>query len=457
MKRRRSYEKLRKSRKDRSEFRKIRVQRFFRSRLKKKKKGWDFSDAPDTRRQGSIEHKMTQIIWGMWLGLVSNMPTLRDVEQMLEGLGSWARTLVPEPISDTTLDTEARRLDCDYLLGKLVLQVRDLCRSKMLPPVGLPCGVLTVDGKNLATTSHDADGSGHKRSNINKKWHCKNRKDNEHGTDYYLMPALRATLTSAEAKPCVYQKQLPPGTGESTSMPLLIDELQQAYGRSGMYDIIDADAGLTSLKNADCINEHGLGYVLGLKDNQPSMLEEAKRVLLPLVDSVAPEAQTHWENRNGTKIRRSLWRTKEMAGIETCAGTWDHLCQTWLVRQETQMPDGTVSHEDRYFVSSLLWNYLKPKQILWLVRIHWGVENDSFNSLDVQWHEDSGPWCTKGVAVWALGLLRLMAYNTAQILRRRRLREKRSNGTLRSPMRWRSLFKTIDRAIDMESEFVCTG
>ena len=55
----------------------------------------------------------------MELGLTSNRPTLRDVEEMIEKLGTWSRPLMPEPISDTALDTEARRLDYEYLHGKL--------------------------------------------------------------------------------------------------------------------------------------------------------------------------------------------------------------------------------------------------------------------------------------------------------------------------------------------------
>ena len=77
-----------------------------------------------------------------------------------------------------------------------------------------------------------------------------------------------------------------------------------------------------------------------------------------------------------------------------------------------------------------------PSQILLLVRQHWAVENDCFNSLDLQWHEDAAPWCTRGTATWALGLLRLMAYNTAQLMRRRKLRPKRADGTRLPPIAW---------------------
>ena len=208
-----------------------------------KKPGFDFSDAPDHRQEGKVKHEQKHIVNGLLLGLTANKPTLRDVEEMTQDLRLSFRSLVPRPISDTTLDTESRRLDVEYLTGKLVQQVREDFRAEMLGPVGLPCGAATVDGKNLATLDHDAGGAG-----------------------------------------------------------------------------------------------------------------------------------------------------------------------------------------------------------------HWRVENDCFNSLDLQWREDFGIWCTKGDAVLGLSLLRVMAYNLVQMLRRRRLRRKTEDGNYREPLSWRSLFKaimlTLETALD---------
>jgi hypothetical protein len=376
---------------------------------------------------------------------------------MTKDLAPWARKLVPACISDTTLDTEARRLDERYLLDKLVRQVRDMQRSRMLKPFGLPIGVVTVDGKNLATLEHNADGTGQERSTENQKWHKKNKSGQDSSDEYYLMPALRATLTSAEAKPCIHQMKLPAGTGESTNCRQFVDTLQRAYGRSGMFEVLDFDAGLTSLETADHINDLGYGYVFGLKGNQAELFAEAQRLLVLKAIEQEPEAETVWERRSGKRIRRRLWRTDEMRGFVNSIGSWSHLRQTWLVKQESEHADGTVEVEDRYFISSLTWNRLSPYQILTLVRGHWGVENDSFNSLDLQWKEDHAPWCTKGHAVWALGVLRLMAYNVVQYLRKRRLRRKNEAVARREPMSWRQVFKAITKvveAVDFEGHVV---
>jgi hypothetical protein len=423
-----------------------RVQRFL---IKQKSKpGWDFSDAPDPRKEGMINHEMSSIIWSLELGLIANHPTLRDVEAMTKELAPWARKLVPAFVSDTTLDTEARRLDDGYLVDKLVKQVRDMQRSRMLKPIGLPIGVVTVDGKNLATLGHDAKGTGHERTSENEKWQKKGKAGGESTDEYYLMPALRAVLTSAEAKPCIYQMRLPVGTGESSNCKEFVDALHRAYGRSNMYEVLDFDAGLTSLETANHINDLGYGYVFGLKGNQSELFAEAERLLVFAAIEEEPEAETAWERRGGRRIRRRLWRTEGMRGFINSVGTWSHLRQTWLVKQETEHADGTVEVEDRYFISSLTWNRLSAHQILTLVRGHWGVENDGFNSLDLQWKEDHGPWVTKGRAVWALGVLRLMAYNVVQYLRKRRLRPKNDSGVRREPMSWRQVFRAITKAVE---------
>ncbi len=437
---------------------KKRIQRFLLKQTKGKAKGWSYEDAPDPRQQAKVDHPMPAILWALELGLTSNQPALRDVEEMTYLPGQVVRRLVPERISDTTLFTELQRMDPAYLHEKLVQRIRGFHRSKTLEPEGLPCGVATVDGKNVATLDHEAGGLGHARSTENEKWHLSHEEEQSRGEKYFLMPVLRAALGSAEAKPCIYELPLSPGVGESTMFPSMVAGLRSAYGHGDMFRIIDADAGLTSFANAEVVIESGYHYVFGLKGNQTELFGEARSLLLPMALGRDPEGQTPWEARNGKRIRRRLWRSDEMTGMENSVGVWTHLRQTWLVRQETRHPGGQIEVEDRFFISSLPWEYLAAGQILLLVRGHWAVENDVFNSLDVQWQEDSGPWCTQGAAIHVLGVLRLIAYNTAQMLRRRRLRKRRPDGTREAPMSWRSLFKAIDRAFELEAALpFCTG
>lgn len=89
--------------------------------------------------------------------------------------------------------------------------------------------------------------------------------------------------------------------------------------------------------------------------------------------------------------------------------------------------------EDRYFVTNLVWNRLKGEGILALVRAHWGIENQGFRTLDMEWEEDYGrPWCSQGWAVDVLGYLRLLAYNVLQLAKGRYWRRRYRDRTLRS-------------------------
>ena len=162
-------------------------------------------------------------------------------------------------------------MDTDYLVSKLVRRVGEQHRAKMLAPVGLPFGVATVDGKNLATLDHDASGTGHKRSTKNEKWHLTKDLEEKRGTNYFLMPALRVVLSSAESKPAIYQLPLPSGKGEATVFSQLLDELQKAYGHGDLFRVIDGDAGLTSLANANLIVNAGHDVPLPFPATKPGV------------------------------------------------------------------------------------------------------------------------------------------------------------------------------------------
>lgn len=225
----------------------------------------------------------------------------------------------------------------------------------------------------------------------------------------------------------------------------------QVERNGALFEIVTMDAGMTSLGNATQVQAAVKGYVMALKDNQPELLAEAQRLLLPQTLQ-EPLAQTDWERAQGKWHRRRLYRTLEMAGY----GDWTHLRQVWLVRQETRSDDENkpVLIEDRYFLTNLTTGRLKPWQILTVIRGHWGIENDCFWSLDMQLHEDAAPWCTQGRALEVLGLLRLMAYNLLQLARKRHLRPRDSAGGVAAPPAWRRLFEWVRQALRLPLRLV---
>ncbi len=419
-----------------------RVQKFLLRRLMKGR--GVFAALQDERQAGKVRHPLAAVASAVLLGLLCNRRTLREVETLSAALhGPWRR-LVPMRISDTTLDTVLRQLSDEQLQQGLVMLNRELKRSKLLKQApGLPIRLVVVDGKRLATLDHDAQGTAQPRSDDNKKWQ---RKDAKQAT-YWLTPALRACLASTEARPCLLQMPLDPKANETASFKAFLQLLRGSYGRSDILDVLSMDAGLTSLSNANAVVDAKLRYIFGLKANQTELFSEAKRLLEQNAVDRPPESASGWQRRGSKTVRRQLWRTADLRGFENSVGIWSHLEQTWLVRQTTRDRHGNLEVEDRYFLSSIPWEELAGWQILQCVRLHWAIENDVFNSLDVQWLEDSGIWCTQGTAVWALGVLRLMAYNIVQALRRRNCRRKRGRHTWLDPLPWRTLFGHIFDAL----------
>ena len=164
-----------------------RAQRFLRRQAKKR--GLVFSDAPDTRQQGKVRIPMPTIYWALLFGLLGGRKSGRRAEALLTRLQGWARSVVPKAVSDTTLHTEAAKLDDEYINGKLVQFVRQMKRDHMVKPSDGLLGTATCDGKNLATVDHNAGGRAHERSSENEKWQDKTRAND---SSYFLAPALRA-------------------------------------------------------------------------------------------------------------------------------------------------------------------------------------------------------------------------------------------------------------------------
>jgi hypothetical protein len=404
-----------------------RVQRFIARHKKSPAYQWD--DVQDPRARRGRRWPFEQLLDAAFLGMVAGCATLRDVEAQTDEMGQAGRAYVARRVPDTTLYELLGRLGIEELRKKLRQQVRSLYRAKSLEPEALPCGVVSIDGKGIGTLEHDAEATAQKAHH-------------EDGSPYWLVRALRAVLTSSEARPCIDQMPVAAKTNEMGDFPAFFDGLEQAYGRLNLFEIVTVDAGMTSKKNAEHIHGAHRAYVMALKETQPELLREAERLLRPRTQA-PPAAETPWEKAQGKQVRRRLYRTTEIAGYHE----WTHLQQAWLVVQETLSADGTIAIEDRFFLTSVRPGRLSAAQILLVVRGHWRIENDCFWSLDTQWGEDDRPWRSTGRAVEVVSFFRLMAYNLLQLARQRHLRPRRAGGRPADPPPWRRMFEWTRQAL----------
>jgi hypothetical protein len=152
--------------------------------------------------------------------------------------------------------------------------------------------------------------------------------------------------------------------------------------------------------------------VFAIKENCGDIYQEALRQLAQRTSDQAEYRQTRREK--GARVTHRLWRAPIRGFLR-----WSHARQLVRVQRVVEQPNGTVSEGNRYFVTNLLTGRLNASGWLTLVRMHWRVENNGHWSADVVWKEDARrtPWITNPQAVYALAVLRMIAFNILAMLR----------------------------------------
>lgn len=119
---------------------------------------------------------------------------------------------------------------------------------------------------------------------------------------------------------------------------------------------------------------------------------------------------------------------------------WEHVREVWHVKQTTiELKTGETTLDERFFLTSLPLRTLTNAQVLQAVRMHWGVENNGFWTLDCAWFEDDAPWTHH--ALLFVSLLRLLAYNAVSRLLTRRLRQAKARA-----LSWGGILTLLEHA-----------
>ena len=382
-----------------------RVSRFFRKRGVRERLA-QVADPRDRRgRKWALSRVLETVLGALLL-------QIRSCHQWDEQTRTGPRRQVGElrlaPIPDATLQWILPQVDPTEVRQVLVDSVRAEVRRKSVTTPAGALRTLAIDGKCLWS---------------GRRGGCK-ACQGQGGLRGHRV--VRALLTSARPRILLDQRTLAADENEMGAFTAFWAQLCQTYGRLHLFEVVTLDAGYGSRHNASLIDGAGYGYVLALKDNQPELWREAQRILVPRAAGQRPEAKV-LERDHGQWVRRSLWRT------QACASwlDWAHLRQVWLVRTEKFTRQSTprvdsmpVAVEDHYYLTNLPWQRLDGMSILSVVRGHWGIENNGFRTLDMEWQEERA-WCTKGAATDVLGLLRLWAYNLVGLLKGRYLRARR--------------------------------
>ena len=356
------------------------------------------------------------------------VPGLRSLEQEAEDFGDIVRALGSRSTKQPgrwALSNFLRTYNTGQLRGVLRRFNKQEFRRKSLRPVALPFGMATFDGKLTRRKLTE-------KVNEDVQW-----VEPDEGESYGLYRTLRVALVSSRVPVVLDEMPVCGKTNETRIFHDLFCDTIAHY--DAQIELVSGDAAFGNLPAATLVNNSGKAYLFGLKQNQPTLLEEAKRVLLPRAqEQKAPDAQDGaWErDSRNRRIRRKLWVTQRMAEwLE-----WSHLRQVFLVRTERLHDDGSISVvDDRYFITNATSGWLTASRALTAIRLHWNIENRVFGTLDRKdlWAEDTTTgWPYKDKALANVSLLRCLAFNVVSLFRGVHLRSEANRH-----MKWRRLIK----------------
>jgi predicted transposase YbfD/YdcC len=265
---------------------------------------------------------------------------------------------------------------------------------------------------------------------------------------YWRVGVLRAVLITSPGRTALGQFAMGPQqteetdadklkhTGEITNLPLFIAKLRRQYG--DLVSNFTLDAGLWSKALFLAMNASGFGLLCALKENKPELHAEAARLLRIDMSRLSPQAESDWESSPRGKVRRRLWRTTRLDGWLG----WNGLRQVFVIEQTTRDSNGKDTVELRYYVTNATPGMLSPSQLLRLTRLHWAIEDDCNWTFDMLLGEDDRRWCTENEALLVLGVIRMIAYNALQHLRKCHVVVRHARAAA-SPRPWRNLLEMV--------------
>lgn len=389
-------------------------------------------DVPDPRK-GKTDWRLATVLKACIVGMAAGCKGLGEVEDLTASLGRGARKALGlwRRLPDTTARNPLCKLDPNRVRKLLHASVRNAQRRKQLNH-DFPLRVASLDGKVTSTWLLDDPKAKVKFAQVQG--------------DRAVVRTVTSCLISVPGRPCLDAHPIPPKTNEMGVFVEALDALLRAY--PDLLDMVTYDAGACGLDNAGAVVARRLHYLFCLTANQPTLLQEAQRLLARKGPEQCVAEST---DLDGPDI---VVRRMYVAELSDGWLDWGHLRTVVRIRCEREdKSNGTKSApEDRYYISSLPYADLSPKHWLELIRRRWSVENQNHNTFDTAFAEDDRPWIMQPHGMVVVMLLRRLTYNLLTLYRAVTLRSERSRTTS-----WPTLMRTVYKALLQASEEAMAG
>ena len=203
---------------------------------------------------------------------------------------------------------------------------------------------------------------------------------------------------------CLGQKRVEEKTNEIKAIPELLDHLNIKG------TIITTDAMGTQVAIVKKIRQKRADYVLALKANQGSLLEDVREYFADKELRENCAYKNRIEKARGNLEKREYWQTEDISWLSR-KKEWAGLKSIIMTRNTIAGTDGSTTVEERYFISSLSTNIEEAERA---VRGHWMIESYHWH-LDVTFREDGNHTLEKQ-ASYNLNIIRKLALNMLKIL-----------------------------------------
>jgi predicted transposase YbfD/YdcC len=221
------------------------------------------------------------------------------------------------------------------------------------------------------------------------------RRSFEHGWDKSGMAHLVSAFVR-ENQVVFGQLKVADKSNEIEAIPRLL-ELLDLKGA-----VVTIDAMGCQKEIAKKITDAGGDYVLALKENQPTLHEKVRTMMLDVELDRIKSGRQHSDGTDGKTARfdfatetegdhgrietRSVTVCDQVEHLGTAAEGWAGLGAVVAVHSVRDLGGGKVTEETRLYITSV--KGLDAKRMADLVRGHWSVENNLHWQLDVSFDED---------------------------------------------------------------------
>jgi predicted transposase YbfD/YdcC len=336
-----------------------------------------FGEIPDPRVERTRAHQLLDIIAIALLAVLAGADSWVAIETYGNAKRSWLESFLALPNGIPSHDTFARvfaRLNPEAFEASFQQWIQALVST-------LGAQLIAIDGKTVKG-SYDREG-GIKALQLVSAW----------ASEHRLVLGQCAVASKSN---------------EITAIPVLLEQL----ALSGC--IVSIDAMGTQSAIAEQITQQQADYILALKGNHPTLLEQAQ---IGFETAQAHPGKDVDQSQHRIESR-TIWRIPAAQVFsQNQLQQWAGLQSLVVVHSQRRLWNKDTS-ETRYFLSSLS---ADAQTFARYIRAHWGVENQLHWVLDVVFQEDASR-IRKDHAPRNMSLLRRLALNL--------LRQEPSKGSL---------------------------